>query len=74
MRPEQQPDKGPFTPKIYLVIVKYHTEERTRPNRRVVAAKLTRKAAQHIADQIPGSYIERFIADKKLERFDPSLL
>jgi hypothetical protein len=50
--------------KIYLVLQRLNVFPEGSVNVRIIAAKLTRDAAQKIVDQMPGTYIERFWANK----------
>lgn len=57
--------KGDPYVKVYLVLVPVAFERNGRPNRKIVAAKLTRKTADELATQIPNAYVEKVYADKK---------
>ena len=70
---EKQPSKKPFVVKVYLVFVSLNTAKDGQANRKIVAAKLTWSAANHIKDQIPGSYVERVYADKEVVDIDGDL-
>lgn len=48
--------------KVYLVIQTINLYHEGCPNRTVLAAKLTRKAAERVRDSIPGTYIEKYKA------------
>lgn len=50
--------------KVYLVFLPSNVAKPGEPNRSVIAAKLTREAAQSIVDNMPGAYIEKHLADK----------
>lgn len=52
--------------KIYLVIQKVNLPKEGEPNRVVVAAKLTRSAADAIVNQVAGCYVHKIRADKLL--------
>lgn len=56
--------ENPFLVKVYVVMIRHNTARPGEPNRSIVAVKLSQKAAKTITDSIPGTYIERFIADK----------
>jgi hypothetical protein len=50
--------------KVYLVMLPNNVARQGERNVRVIAAKLTRSAAQSIVDRTAGAYIEKQIADK----------
>lgn len=53
-----------MTVKVYLVCQFLNLSEPGRPNIEMLAAKLTRQAAQQIVDQRPGTFIRKLVADK----------
>lgn len=50
--------------KVYLVCMRRHIVKPGESNVQVVAARLTRSAAQAIVDATPGTYIEKHVAIK----------
>lgn len=56
--------KKPMAVKVYLVLLTNNVAQDGEANRRIIAAKLTRGAAQRIVDNLPGAYIEKVEADK----------
>ncbi len=49
---------------VYLVFLPVAIPREGGPNRKVIAAKLTRLAADAIAAITPGAYVEKIVADK----------
>lgn len=62
---QKHPPSGTHV-KVYVVWQRMHRTAATldKPNRRIVGVKLNRAAAQRIVDNIPGTWIEKFFADK----------
>ena len=56
--------KKKISVKCYVVLLKDNVALPGLPNVKVIAVKLTQQAAQLIVDGMPGSYIEKFFADK----------
>lgn len=56
--------KDPFLVKVFLVILKLNTAKNGEPNRKIIDVKLSRKAAEAITNQLPGTYIERHVANR----------
>lgn len=54
----------PFMVKVFLVIMRINTAHNNEPNRKIIDVKLNRKAAEAITNQIPGTYIEKHVADR----------
>jgi hypothetical protein len=50
--------------KVYLVLQLLNLAPPGQSNVRVVAARLTREAAQRIVDSTPGTFIEKHVAVK----------
>lgn len=50
--------------KVYLVMLRHNLPKQGEPNVEVIAAKLTREAAEAIRAKQPGTYIEKHIATK----------
>lgn len=50
--------------KVYLVCMRVNLPKGGEANVRIIAAKLTHKAAQDIVDKTAGSFIEKHIATK----------
>lgn len=50
--------------KVYLVCMRLNLARPGEPNIRIIAARLTRAAAQEIVDRTPGTYIEKMFASK----------
>lgn len=50
--------------KVYVVVQKNNLALAGEPNINVLAAKLTRTAAQSIVDKMPGTSIIKLVADK----------
>ena len=66
-RPDQeQPPKGgsKMQIKVYLVMQRVGLPRPGEPNVKILAARLTRTAAQEMVDAIPGTYIEKQLASK----------
>lgn len=62
----RQPPPGTNV-KVYVVYQRMHRTASSmhKPNLRVLAVKLNRASAQRIVDKIPGTWIEKFYADKE---------
>jgi hypothetical protein len=50
--------------KVYLVMQRVGLPRPGEPNVKILAARLTRTAAQEMVDAIPGTYIEKQLASK----------
>lgn len=50
--------------KVYLVCMHMNLSRPGEPNIKIIAARLTRAAAQEIVDRTPGTYIEKLFASK----------
>jgi hypothetical protein len=50
--------------KVYLVLQRVNLPKGEDSNVRILAAKLTRDAAQKMSDDIPGTWIEKQVATK----------
>ena len=50
--------------KVYCVIERSNVARPGQPNRKIVAAKLTRKAAEEYVAEHPGTYVEKHVATK----------
>jgi hypothetical protein len=50
--------------KIYIVVQRRNLVREGEPNITLLAARLTRAAAQEIVDRTPGCYIEKLVANK----------
>lgn len=50
--------------KVYLVLQRHNLAKAGAPNVTVIAACLTRKAAQDIVDSMPGTFVEKHVASK----------
>lgn len=61
-----QTEKQSYNVKVYVVTVRVNTAKHREPNVKIIAAKLTLAAAQHLSDQIPGSEVHRLVADKEI--------
>jgi hypothetical protein len=63
---KQQPPKGgsKMQIKVYLVLQRITLVRPGEPNVKILAARLTRTAAQEMVDAIPGTYIEKQLASK----------
>jgi hypothetical protein len=64
MAPLEAQPKGKMQIKVYLVVQRQTLARPGEPNTRIIAARLTRSAAQEIVDQIPGTFIEKHLALK----------
>lgn len=54
-----------FTIKVYLVVQRVHIgNARDKANREVIAVRLTLGSAQKLVDALPGTWIERHVANK----------
>jgi hypothetical protein len=60
----ETPTKGKMQIKVYLVCIRNNVAKAGEPNTKILAARLTREAAQRIVDLTPGSYIEKQVAVK----------
>lgn len=60
----ESPYKGKMQIKVYLVCQWNSLARPGEPNVRVIAARLTRSAAQNIVDSIPGTFIDKQLAVK----------
>jgi hypothetical protein len=56
--------KGRMQIKVYLVCQRLALSKPGEPNTRILAARLTRSAAQELVDKVPGTFIERQTATK----------
>lgn len=50
--------------KFYVVCMRRNLFAAGEPNIQLIAAKLTRAAAQEVVDRTPGTYIEKMVATK----------
>lgn len=50
--------------KVYLVCMRRNVAKPGEPNVQIIAARLTRSAAQAMVDATPGTYIEKHVAVK----------
>lgn len=50
--------------KVYLVCQRLALAKAGEPNVKILAARLTRSAAQELVDRVPGTFIERQTATK----------
>lgn len=50
--------------KVYVVLQTNNVAKPGEPNERVLATRLTRKAAKEIVDRYPGTRIEKHLATK----------
>lgn len=50
--------------KVYLVIQTINVARDGSPNREVIAARLTRAAADEIVDRVVGTHVEKYLAIK----------
>lgn len=50
--------------KVYLVLQRINLPKAGEPDERVIAARLTREAAQRIVDRTPGTRIDKHLATK----------
>ena len=56
--------KGRMQIKVYLVMLPNNVAKPGEPNVTILAARLTREAAQKIVDVTPGSFIDKQVAVK----------
>ena len=64
---ECRPRRGghrPIAIKVYLVIQSINVARDGEQNSRIIAARLTRSAAQEIVDATPGTWVEKHSAVK----------
>lgn len=64
----QLTEKRKIQIKVYVVCQRRNLFQPGEPNITLLAARLTRAAAQEIVDRTPGSYIEKLVADKSNRR------
>ena len=57
-------DKRGLEIKVYLVIERSNVARPGQANRKIVAVKLTRKAAEDYVAGHPGTYVEKHVATK----------
>ena len=56
--------RKPIEVKVYVVCQRLNLAKPGQANIRLLAARLTRAAAQEIVDRNPGTYIEKLVANK----------
>lgn len=64
MPPSDAQPKGKMQIKVYLVMQRQSLPRPGEANIRILAARLTRSAAQQIVDDTPGTFIEKHLALK----------
>jgi hypothetical protein len=74
MKPASQPvpddasgsdaGRGRMQVKVYLVLQRVGLPRNGEANVRILAARLTRTAAQSMVDKIPGTFVEKHLAMK----------
>jgi hypothetical protein len=64
----QLTEKRKIQVKVYIVCQRRNLFRQGEPNITLIAARLTRAAAQEIVDRTPGAYIEKLVADKSGRR------
>ena len=64
----QLTEKSKLTVKVYVVCLRRNLFREGEPNIQLLAARLTRAAAQEIVDRTPGTFIEKLVADKSGRR------
>ena len=60
----QLTEKRRIQVKVYIVCQRRNLFKEGESNVQLIAARLTRAAAQEIVDRTPGTYIEKLVADK----------
>ncbi len=64
---EHRPRRGghrPIAIKVYLILQSINVARGDEQNSRIIAARLTRQAAQDIVDSTTGTWVEKHIAVK----------
>lgn len=51
--------------KVYLVLLPLNTAKQGDPNIAIMDAKLSKRKAQEVVDQMPGAFIAKVIANKE---------
>ena len=59
-----QDKPSPLAVKVYLVLQTINVARDGAPNREVIAARLTKAAADEIVDRVAGTYVEKYVAIK----------
>ncbi len=57
-------DQPSLAVKVYLVLQTINVARDGTPNRQVIAARLTRAAADEVVDRVAGTYVEKYLATK----------
>lgn len=57
-------DKRPLSIKVFLVLMRLNLVAPDAGNVRVLASKLTQRAAQDVVDKMPGTWIQKVYATK----------
>lgn len=55
---------SPLAVKVYVVLQSMNLAHGDDPNCRIIATRLTRRAAEEIKDRTPGTWVEKHVATK----------
>lgn len=60
----QNPEAARIRTKVFIVMQRLYAARDGQPNAKPIAVRLTRREADDLVKELPGTYIERFIACK----------